>query len=101
MEEIERIDLSPSNILFLITFAKGKTCTVYSVMHPLLRNDYLYSRGKAVMDVLTASRLEGLILKMKIISFQYLIPFQQKTFFDFKSGHSAMNNSGGVLFIIL
>lgn len=53
------------------------------------------------MDVLTASRLEGLILKMKIISFQYLIPFQQKTFFDFKSGHSAMNNSGGVLFIIL
>lgn len=74
-------------------------CTVYSVMHPLLRNDYLYSRRKAVMDVLTASRLEGLILK--IISFQYLIPFEQKTFFDFKSGHSAMNNSGGVLFIIL
>lgn len=38
---------------------------------------------------------------MKIVLFQSLISFQQKRPFAFKSGHSAVNNSHGILFIIL
>lgn len=57
-----RTHLSPSNsnILFLITCKRKNIWTVYFVMHPLLRNKYYYSRDKALMEVLTRCRLEGL-----------------------------------------